>query len=60
MNAYELALDRAENPFLFPDDNAKDFKKLAKAIEKQEKRITDLEQEIRILKQKLNIEKEAI
>lgn len=55
MNAYELALDRAENPFLFPDDNAKDFKKLAKAIKKQEKQIAELKQEISILKQTLNI-----
>jgi cell division protein FtsB len=53
MNAYELALDRAENPFLFPDDNAKDFKKLARAIQKQEKQIAELKQEIETLKQTL-------
>lgn len=53
MNAYELALNRAENPFLFPDDNAKDFKKLAKAIQKQEKQIAELQKEIATLKQTL-------
>ena len=56
MNAYELAIDRAENPFLFPDDNAKDFRKLAKAIQKQEKQIAELQQEVATLKQMLNKE----
>jgi cell division protein FtsB len=60
MNAYELAIDRAENPFLFPDDNAKDFKKLAKAIQKQEKQIAELQQEVASLKQKLNLDKGTI
>jgi cell division protein FtsB len=56
MNAYELAIDRAENPFLFPDDNAKDFRKLAKAIQNQEKKIAELQQEVATLKQMLNKE----
>ena len=39
MTAYELAMERANNPYLSPEGNAEDFAKLAKMIAELEKRL---------------------
>ena len=43
MNAYELAIERANNPYLDPEANAQDFKVLAEALRHQAKTLTDEE-----------------
>jgi len=39
MNAIELAEERANNPYLDPEANAKDFKKIATMLRKQQEEI---------------------
>jgi hypothetical protein len=39
MNAYELAIERANNPYLDPEANAQDFKVLAEALRQQQAEI---------------------
>ena len=44
MNAYELAIERANNPYLDPEANAQDFKVLAEALRHQADYIKHLEE----------------
>jgi hypothetical protein len=44
MSAYELAIERANNPYLDPEANAQDFKVLAEALRHQADYIKHLEE----------------
>ena len=44
MNAYELAIERANNPYLDPEANAQDFKVLAEALRQQQAEISLLQE----------------
>jgi hypothetical protein len=43
-NAYELAIERANNPYLDPEANAQDFKVLAEALRQQQAEISLLQE----------------
>ena len=43
-NAFELAIERANNPYLDPEANAQDFKVLAEALRQQQAEISLLQE----------------
>jgi len=48
MNALELAEERANNPYLDPEANAEDFKKIAIMLRKQQVEIEELKEMLHI------------